>query len=200
MYHVANFAARIHWLPCQASQPHLRPRRYPHYHPQLIHVDICSETTTFSFTHYQHHPSATTNFIDEKPNLRQVITMAKKKKICQTMRNRCFERPGTLLVLDQTETDAQLLLSAEMRNAPTNPYEHHSTASRSETFRRLTSHCLSRFVIASATHFILCVTITKTVMVIILQREDCQQTGCLSPLIDTCTPTQGSCHSTRLPF
>jgi len=67
-------------LSCQPSQPHLRPHRYPHYHPQLIDVNLCSETTTFSFTHYQHHPSATTKFIDEKPNVRQVITMAKKRK------------------------------------------------------------------------------------------------------------------------
>ena len=85
MYHVANFAARIHWLPCQASQPHLRPRRYPHYHPQLIHVDICSETTTFSFTHYQHHPSATGNLSTENQETTG-NNDGEREIICQTMR------------------------------------------------------------------------------------------------------------------
>ena len=64
------------------------------------------------------------------------MTMATEKMktiICQTMRNRCFERPIAILDEPREKTDAQLLLSAEMRNAPTNPYEHHSTASRSET-------------------------------------------------------------------
>jgi len=128
-------------------------------------------------------------------------------------------RPGTLLILDpKHKTDTQLLLGAEMRNAPTKPHSSallltlrskpdHVTASRPALNRSRGLHLTFkrvRYPVQSLPDNIKDQRRKCNYLVCLYYRgrlpADCRQTSCLSPLTDTCTPTQGSRRSTRLPF